>query len=63
MTIKTELPLVMPSVLAERLARAALRGFFGDDAGFKDMSADASRRAAIRAVQRVLDEASRDDDD
>ena len=63
MTSKTELPLVITSDFAERLARSALRGFFGDHEGFKDMSADASRRAAIRAVQRVLDEASRDDDD
>jgi hypothetical protein len=63
MTTKDEtLPLVITSDFAERLARSALRGFFGDHEGFKDMNVNTNRRAAIRAVQRVLDEASRDDD-
>lgn len=39
--------------LEEELAQAALRGFFGDTEGFKDMQ-QGKRRAAVRAVSKVL---------
>jgi len=40
--------------LAERLARAALSGFFGDNLGFSNMQTHI-RRAATAAVQKELD--------
>lgn len=43
--------------LAEQLAQAALRAWFNDPVGFKNMAQDASRRAAVRAVLHVLDNA------
>lgn len=44
--------------LAERLAQAALRGWFGDPVGFKDMR-DKLNRQAVKAVLRVLEELPR----
>ena len=38
----------------DELAQAALRGFFGDSEGFKNMDQDASRKAARREVRKVL---------
>jgi len=38
----------------DELAQAALRGFFGDSEGFKNMEADAARKAAAREVRKVL---------
>lgn len=38
----------------DELAQAALRGFFGDAEGFKNMDQDASRKAAAREVRKVL---------
>lgn len=42
-----------PLTPAEELAQAALRGFFGDQLGFSDMSAGLRKKAA-QAVEDVL---------
>jgi hypothetical protein len=39
---------------AEKLARAALEGFFGSS-GFGDMKVNHQRKEAVRRVQQVLD--------
>lgn len=39
---------------AEQLAQAALRGWFGDPEGFKNMS-KGSNRKAVRAVLKILE--------
>jgi hypothetical protein len=39
---------------AERIAQAALRGFFGDPTGFQNMSSTERQRAALR-VQAMLE--------
>lgn len=42
--------------LAERIAQAALRGWFNDPDGFKDMSRRGPNGKAVRAVLKLLDQ-------